>query len=189
MIDPTKVPFYSLDDAELEEFALFCIAVAGKRAKKTAEILSRFLLNNGWDAISSPFALIKSKFASAADLAVALKKEGMGCYTLKAFAMYTIAYSSINLRTCTVQQLDTIYGIGPKTARFFILHTRPGVRVACLDTHILKYLASKGYAVPKSTPTGKRYEQIEKLFLAIADDAGLAPAVLDISIWGEYASK
>jgi hypothetical protein len=88
---------------------------------------------------------------------------------------------SLNLRTCTVADLEAVHGIGPKTARMFLLHSRPAQRVAVLDTHILAWLAQCGVAdVPRSTPpAGKHYERLELAFLDLCDKAGADPASLE----------
>lgn len=94
--------------------------------------------------------------------------------------------SGLNLKTCTVADLEAIYGIGMKTARYFILHTRKNARVACLDTHILSWLSYyTGYKVPKQTPTKTKYLELEKVFLNICDTMQMTPADLDLKIWNK----
>jgi endonuclease III len=89
----------------------------------------------------------------------------------------------------TIEELESVYGVGSKTARFFVLHSRPDANVACLDTHILKWLNEKGYNVPKSTPSKKKYSEIEKLFLQEAIIHQMTPADLHLTIWKSYATK
>jgi thermostable 8-oxoguanine DNA glycosylase len=68
------------------------------------------------------------------------------------------------------------------------MYSRPDQRYAALDTHILKWLRSRGHDVPKSTPSSKKkYKEIEQLFLFIADDLGVDPSVLDSFIWQKYS--
>jgi thermostable 8-oxoguanine DNA glycosylase len=68
----------------------------------------------------------------------------------------------LDLRTCTIADLEAIKGIGPKTSRFFMLHSRPDQELIVLDIHILRYLKRRfRMKVPKSTPSGKRYLAIE----------------------------
>jgi thermostable 8-oxoguanine DNA glycosylase len=76
-----------------------------------------------------------------------------------------------------------------KTSRCFILHTRKNARVAGLDTHMLKFLRSKGhFDAPKSTPSNeKNYDRFEKLVLKYADEAGKTPAEFDLDVWNSYA--
>lgn len=88
------------------------------------------------------------------------------------------------LRHASACDLEEIHGVGPKTARYFILHTRPKARVAALDTHILRYLRDRtDMEVPSSTPTGKRYTELEEAFLLMADFEGVDPAAMDLAIW------
>ena len=68
----------------------------------------------------------------------------------------------LDLRTCTIADLEAIKGIGPKTSRFFMLHSRPDQEMVVLDVHLLRYCKQKfRMKVPKSTPSGKRYLAIE----------------------------
>jgi hypothetical protein len=39
----------------------------------------------------------------------------------------------------------------------------------------------------KSTPSGKRYLELEKVFLTICDSMGKTPAELDLEIWNSFA--
>lgn len=96
--------------------------------------------------------------------------------------------NELNLKSCSVDDLENIYGIGPKTARCFLIHSRPNMRFAGLDTHILKYLRGLGYEVPKTTPTGKKYKEIEQIFLNLVDKSGKSVAEFDLEIWRKYSS-
>jgi thermostable 8-oxoguanine DNA glycosylase len=44
-----------------------------------------------------------------------------------------------------------------------------------------------GYNVPKSTPTKKKYLEIERTFLELADKSGMSIAEFDLAIWNKYA--
>jgi thermostable 8-oxoguanine DNA glycosylase len=181
MIDPTAVTNYNRTDAELEELMLFSIAVAGKTAQVVSKQLQTLL-----DAApgSSPFDKIK-KLTKNGKLLAALKKSRLGKYgiLIKAYPQVT----AFNLRTCTADELETVHGIGPKTARFFLLHSRPGIQVAALDTHILKFLKALGHDVPDSTPTGKKYKLLEAVFIEEAKKRGRSIAELDLAIWNHYS--
>ncbi len=179
MIDPLRITNYDRTDAELEEFILFCIAVAGKNAKNTAEALGRFLPTG-----ISPFTWIDSYFSF--NLEPTLKRYGFGCYRARARSFAAIASSGLDLRTCTVQDLMRYPGIGPKTARFFVLHSRKDARVAVLDRHVLRWLARQGVAgVPANTPaSAKQYTRLEAEFLRLCPPWNTA-AQLDLEIWTE----
>lgn len=189
MIDPDVVTIFDRSVDELEEFALFCICAAGKKATSAAAALDRFLKINV--SLTSPFQKVKVQQRLFKDkFPIYMKQCGIGCYNSKAKSFLQLANSNINLRTCSVEELDDIHGIGPKTARFFVLHTRPDQKIACLDTHVLHWLRDRGYSnIPKVTPVKKRYLEIEKLFLDICDRHNMSPAFLDLEIWKAYSRK
>lgn len=193
MIDPVNMTRYGLSEQELEEVILFCCAVAGKNALTTAKALDKFLIglraDNALDFDGSPFDLILGDLYSNNTqefLAQRLKSCGMGCYNHRARTFLALAHSNLDLKTCSIEELEQIPGIGPKTARYFLLHTRENVRVSVLDTHILRFMSDLGYQVPRSTPTGKRYLEIEQWFLNEADLSDKSLAQFDLDIWNEY---
>jgi hypothetical protein len=194
MIDPKNITKYNQTTAELEEFILFWVCAAGKNAQNAAKGLDKLLRIT--DA-SSPFEKIKKLSGSenspnllgVSYLAYVLKQCGIGCYNQKAWTFLELAYSGLNLHTCSAQELETITGIGMKTSRCFILHSRQNAQYAGLDVHILRYLGNLGYDVPKQTPAKKKYLELEEIFLGIAKENGLSPADLDLMIWKTYSSK
>lgn len=192
MIDPIKFTRFDLSDTELEEYCLFGIAVAGKPALVTARNLQRFLevahsqrLLRQWQ----PFGVLRRY--NLLQLTTLVKGCGFGCYQLKARGFLDAAQSGINLRTCSTEDLEKIVGIGPKTSRLLLLHTRPNTRLACIDTHILKWLRHLGYEnIPSSTPQSRKaYGRIEQLFLQIAEQMNENPAALDLRIWNLYRAR
>ena len=189
MVDPANVTNYRMSQYELEEFALFSIVVAGKTASTQARLLQDFL--NDIPALFlgeiSPFAKIRYMI-NGGILRDKLEKSKLGQYTKIYKAFREIVMLPIDLRTCTVEELEAIHGIGPKTARFFILHSRPNQKVAALDTHILRYMREElGIPTPKSTPSGKKYAELEQLFIKHAEDLGRDTAELDLEIWNRYS--
>jgi hypothetical protein len=191
VIDPDTCTAYTLNKHQLEEFALFSILVAGKTARVIARSLDS-LLTEAHDKLGlegfRPFASLA--VYSVEDLQAMLKRYGVGCHSLKAQAIYDVIRRNFDLQTVESEDLERVFGVGPKTARFFILHTRKDARVACLDTHILKFLCDLGYSVPEGTPgSRKQYGRIEKLFIALADKAGMSIAALDLTIWKAYSKK
>lgn len=188
MVNPIELTNYNRNDFELEETILFSILVTGKNALVTARNMDRFLYWNGWVQGDSPFNCLKNR--SIYHLTQLLKQNGIGCYNIKGRGVHELANGNLNLKTCNTEDLEKIYGIGLKTSRMFLLHTRKDVRVAVLDTHILKFLGSKGHNVPKSTPTSKKkYLELEKLFLKYADESGKTVAEFDLYLWNLYRSK
>lgn len=118
-----------------------------------------------------------------------MKSAGIGCYSQKAITFMQLAESNLNLKSCGVEDLEKIKGIGPKTARCFLIHSRPNQRLAGLDTHILKYLREKGIDAPLSTPPAKKYKKLEQEFIKLADNAGKSVAEFDLEIWLTYREK
>jgi len=179
MIDPNQVTNFNRTIPELQEFVLFCAVVAGKSAHQQARKLEWFLeIGEG-----SPFEKIVQ-----IDLMQRLKESKLGQYN----RLYTIFKQivCVDLENCTAEQLEAIPGIGQKTSRFFITHSRPNQNYAILDTHILAWLKSLGYNdIPKSTPSGKRYQEIEQLFLFEAKQRNMSAADLDLQIWKERSKK
>lgn len=186
MIDPTDITKYDRTDAELEELLLFCVAVAGKTAKVIAKKVEEFLELERGDG--SPFEKIR-RMAKVHSLEMNMQHVRLGKYSTLAPCFKLLAISGIDLKTCTCEKLESFPGIGPKTSRFFILHTRPNQRIAVLDTHVLQYLGRLGHDVPKTTPTGRKYAALEKVFIEHADSLGRDIAELDLEIWNENSTR
>lgn len=181
MVDPSKVTDFKRTREELEEFLLFCIVVAGKTAIIQARKLDEFLQGG------APFQLLK-KYLKNKTLSQEIKKVKLGQYNRleKAFTQVI----ELDVFTCGVEDLEKITGIGPKTARFFILHSRSNQKVAVLDTHILKWLRDElKIDTPKSTPNSKQYLILEQEFLNYCKQHKKNPAVLDLEIWNKYSTK
>ncbi len=189
MIDPTKITNYDLSDDQLEEVLLFWICAAGKNGVTAARCLDDLL--NKWKSASkkqSPFNIIKT-IAIKSNLADEMRNAGIGCYNFKSRSFMALVSSRIDLRKCTVDDLEKIPGIGPKTARCFLIHSRRNQNYAGLDTHVLKFLRDKGHDVPKSTPTGKKYKELEEVFLSYVQESGLSVADFDLKIWNDYRQR
>jgi len=188
MINPTTITNYNRTEAELEEFLMFAILVAGKGAEQQARKLEAFLKHCDWHNNGEPFEHIKSLIRHDM-LDTQMKKFKLGQYKRIGNAFKGILQFKRMLRIVTIEQLESIKGIGSKTARFFILHSRPDQKVAVLDTHILKWLREQGYSAPKQTPTKKRYAILESIFLTEAWKREMNPADLDLMIWKSFSQK
>jgi thermostable 8-oxoguanine DNA glycosylase len=191
MIDPNNI-VREYTDSELEELLIFTICVAGKTAKTIAPRVHN-LLNFDWGMgcygweFRSPFE--KIELLGREELSYALKEVGIGCYNQKAHTIFHTAISNFNLRTCSIEDLEKIKGIGPKTAQAFVMWSRPNIQKAILDTHILKWLRDQGVdRVPKSTPPrGATYDRLEQEFLKrVPED--MTPAEFDLMIWQKYSN-
>lgn len=181
MIDPTKITKFDRTKPELEELLLFCIIVAGKTASIQAQKLELFLKKE------SPFQLIQS-YIKKGVLLDKIKEAKLGQYNRldKAFRQVI----KLDVHKCSIEELEAIMGIGPKTARFYLLHSRKNQNVAVLDTHILRWLREElGIKTPKSTPTSKVYLALEQKFLDYCRQNKKNPATLDLEIWNRYSVK
>lgn len=183
MINPSKITDFFRTDAELEEFLLFAIVVAGKTATTQAKKLGNFL-----NVHYGPFAYVQFLIEYNA-LVHELEKHRLGKYRLIEKAFKEVI--KLNPRTCTLQELIKVPGIGLKTAKFFLCHSRAKERHAVLDTHILKWLDSQGWPdLPKISPQNlTKYTRVELMFFKECELAGKTPAELDLAIWNEKSNK
>lgn len=188
MIDPSNITNFERTKEELEEFLLFGICVAGKNSDTQAKKLDSFLKNIPHEG--SPFEKIRFLIRNGESLLEDhLRNVKIGKYYLLVPSFEKLALSNIDLKSISRERLEMFPGIGPKTSRFFILHSREDVNVACLDTHILKWMRDIGYQAPKSTPSGNEYLRLEKNFLQEATERNIHPAVLDLEIWNYYSGN
>lgn len=187
MINAWEITKFDRTDTELEEFILFAVCVANKRADVTAVKLEQFLSYIPGKA--SPFAKIEMMELQN-KLYPNIVKTKFGQYRRIYSAMRHLCFLAEDVKSLLdVDVLDATPGVGPKTARFVVLHSVPNVQYAVLDTHILKFLRERGYKTPASTPSGKsQYAKLEKAFIEEARQAGYKDlAAFDLLIWKRYA--
>jgi endonuclease III len=153
-VTPERITDFHRSDSELQSFLIFAVAVAGKNADSVAPKVNRMLAD--WN--TEPFTFLRTY---RRDIDTIMRDWKMGPYDQRMVpAMNGII--DLDLRTCTIADLEAIKGIGPKTSRFFMLHSRPDQELIVLDIHILRFLKQRfRMKVPKSTPSGKRYLAIE----------------------------
>ena len=196
MIVPENFTNYELSDKELEEHILFCLMVFNKNANQTAVKLEKFLswcheIDIDHFKPMSHFQVIRNKLKKHSAVEIVTRFR-FGNTTVKAAGLEQLVNSGFNLRTCSVDELETISGFGMKTARYFILHTRRNARVACLDTHVLKWMKKFPFIfgeIKKGQPSRKRYLELEKNFLEVCDTSNISPAEYDLNIWNSQREK
>lgn len=185
LLDPKNITNFNSSRLDLELLILFWVCAAGKKADVASKNLNNVLVHGSkLFKKESPFEII---LEFGHNLSEELKNNGIGCYNNKSKTMIFLASSNIDLFNCSVFDLEKVPGIGPKTSRCFLIHSRKHTRHAGLDTHCLKYLRDKGYNVPKSTPSGRKYLEIENIFLDLADKSGKTLAEFDLEIWKKYS--
>lgn len=177
---------------DIEALAIFCVCVANKPGERTQRLVEELLKPCEIPGHQiRPFDLVRGLIAyGEGNLERRLRELRFGQYTKLTRALMEFVEAGLDLMECSIDDLEAIHGIGPKTSRYFILRTRPGARVAALDTHILKWLRDRGYDVPKATPQSKkRYREIEDIFLAESDELHIDPDQLDAAIWETYSRR
>jgi len=194
MIDPSNVTDTARTPAELEEFLLFCVVVAGKNADQQARKLDRFLGGR------RPFAFIRACDRDGT-LGARLREARLGKYALLGRSFRDLARSGADLRACAWEDLTRFPGIGIKTAKFFVLHSRPDEMHGVLDTHVLGWMRDhwapdgpRPAAVPRHSPQDPRaYRFWETVYFGMVSarhhGAANAPAVdwarFDLDLWKE----
>jgi len=189
MIDPSNITNFNRTDEELEEFALFCPSVAGKRAEVQAEKLDQLFsgLEDRFGQELSPFELVR-RAATESTLEEKMREVKLGKYSTLVPCFTALSMNETeNLRNASVEALKHYPGIGNKTARFFIMHSREDAEVATLDTHVLSWMGENlDVEVHPNAPRSTReYERLEYHFLKEAERRGRHPARLDLEIWNQ----
>ena len=191
MIDPNNITNFKRTTAELEEFLMFSIMVAGKSSKTTAKKLQEFLADKP-DGLS-PFEYLDELEKVETDgIEKALKKHKTGQYGRISNAFRQILrFDKDRLKTASIQSLEAVRGIGPKTSRFFLVHSRPNQNFAVLDVHILRWLNKHCniYCRYTQTPPITAYRVMEKTFLYIASVLKMTSAALDLEIWNNKENE
>ena len=194
MIDPYDLT-KPWDAVRLQEWFLFGVCVAGKNARQTAFKVEVMLYDMrvqypklGHPAKVenfTPFACVDCAI-KCGKLGYYLRKHKLGQYKRinKAFR----GMIKIDPATVTLEELESIHGVGAKTARMLLLYTRPDQEMIPLDTHILKWLRAHGYDAPKSTPPpGKKYRELELAFIREGKKRGRSAKEWDTIVWQQYA--
>jgi hypothetical protein len=185
LIDPKNITSYNRSYSELETFWLFCLFVAGKNSDTASLKLSKFLEHmTPWD---TPFSYLGS-----IDIHNSLINIKSGQYTRLSKAIEQSL--DLDLRNCSLDDLTSIYGVGPKTARFFLLHTRENCEYAVLDTHILKWIRNHhGYGdAPKDTPQKQdEYDYWSNIAITLMKNhyPDMSLADIDLLIWTEISGR
>lgn len=189
--DPLKPNDESIVFRSREAFLVFCIMVAGKNGARTVKICEELFdgcrVEYHYEKDKPrPFARIRELIADG-KLHDRLVEIRCGQYGRIARALLALMDRRIDPEETSVEQLEQIPGIGPKTSRYFMMRAY-GERHAALDTHVLKWLRAIGYDAPKSTPSSRKtYTYLENAFINEADRRDMTPDELDGLVWRHYA--
>ncbi len=188
-VDPTNITHFDRDTNQLESFWLFCQFVAGKNSDYASRCLSKLIHGMSKRGYDNIFNYFRDLGRDGIHNALVASKVGQYGRLTKGI-MQSL---DLDLRTCTLDDLLNIHGVGNKTARFFLLHTRQGCDYAVLDTHILAWLRDHGVEnAPKNTPTNsKLYRELEKQFryLSRLQFPYLSDAQIDLLIWSDQSGR
>lgn len=177
------------DRRRLEEWILFSICVCNKPADATAKKVEEFLYGDkSVPKELTPFQRVKY-FAIRGRLTARMRKVKFGQYTRIQRAMLDVLKKVKDPLKTTVAELESVHGIGPKSARMIMLYYKPETECAPLDTHVLKWLRLQGYDAPKGTPSGKKYLELEQAFIAEAKKRKMTVKELDTHVWQSYALR
>jgi hypothetical protein len=188
MINPAEITNYNRTQSELQEFILFGINVAGKKSSIEAPKLEVFIERaKNITKETLPFNCIRKL------IKLGRLNEIMHWAKLSPYAQRYNSYVAVSkikdLQSVSLNRLLQVPGIGLKTARFFLSHSREDFDEPMLDTHILRYLRDQGYAdAPKSTPSNENtYYYFANIFKNIARQLGKSVTDLDLEIWKQYS--
>lgn len=205
------------DDWALQRFLILGVMVAGKQAdiqeQKLTTLLAWLELQgtcSGYGMVSW-FHILRGLWKAHGSVVVTnglhmqqllaatppnpmlqiLKDVRTGKYVTLGWFLFEVArlydQNELDLRTCTRDDLIRLPGVGMKTASFFLMFTRKGARLSCLDVHVLRFMQKHALAenVPSHTPsTRKEYERLEQAWLAYCDTRpDQTPAEIDFEIW------
>lgn len=185
MINPHKITDFNRSERDLQEFLLFCVCVAGKSSEQQSKKLDIFLAGHCGIGGMLPFEMIRMYGYTGVFCNLELTKMGQYKRITKAFC--AIAEANLDLKTCTVSDLEKLPGVGLKTSRFFLTHSRPNQSFGILDTHILTHMrVDLGIPTPKTTPTNPaKYYDLESKLLEVVRKSGKSYADYDLEVWSK----
>lgn len=179
LLSPTQ---FDRTMSQLQYFLVFCAFVAGKSSKTQSVKANEMFEDLNYP--EHPFDVFSNM--SEREIRDLLEKHKIGQYNRLTKCLYDLSRASLNLNTCSCEELEKIPGIGFKTSRFFVVHSRENANYAVLDTHILAWLREYYPSSPKSTPSNlKQYLFWENLFLDKCVEMNKTPSKLDFEIWYE----
>jgi len=193
LIDPNDVENFNRTILEKEAFFFFTIFVAGKTAKTIApkaqnfhqDLIILLLLKLPEKQVIENGIIRLFDYLSITEVMEVLYTNKVGKYSVLEKLFIELKERKTDLNNITIDELESLSGIGKKTSRYFMLYTfKDAGDIAILDRHVLTFLRQKGYDVPDNTPSGKQYDNIEKIFLKEFEESGYKSLTeFDLDIW------
>ena len=157
MIDPSNVTNPARTAAELEEFLLFCVVVAGKNADQQAR--EARTVPRGQEALRLHPGERPGRHARGAAQGGAPREV----HAPRPELPRARRARAPTCAACGVGGPHPLPGIGIKTAKFFVLHSRRDEMHGVLDTHVLGWMrdhwapaGARPAAVPRHSPQDPR---------------------------------
>lgn len=119
-----------------------------------------------------------------------LLKHKMGQYDRLSRVIFILNQIGEGLNQILFNELVAIKGIGPKTAAFFLLHSRREANIPVIDTHICKYMATKGIEMKVTSSLNKYMANAELVKKAIMEDfPNKYLAEADLYLWTKFSGR
>lgn len=188
MIEPTKITNYDRDYDQLIEFLTFCICVAGKNSDTVARKVNALTQEKDFLYCMYNYPLEENGLWEYTMLDL-LFKHRVGQYRRIMGALREVA--QLDLMNCTLEELMSVGGMGPKTACFFMLHSRRNQDLVVIDTHILKWFNKRTKKRYKRPSKWTDYVALAKVIASAIKRAfpNMTLAEADLTIWKEVSGR
>ena len=184
-INPLAVTNFDRTQHGLEYFWFYAVICAGKQSEWASRTTVEVFDNK------PPYARPLNWLSDGRRLRRVLESNSVGQYNRIGQCVKESA--DVDLGTVTVQELRDLHGVGPKTARFFVLHSQEDADCVPLDTHILQWLKLHNTRkVPKDTPSNKKeYHRLERRAVRLIREffPDLSTAESDLLIWSVMSGR
>jgi peptidoglycan hydrolase-like protein with peptidoglycan-binding domain len=195
MITPTAITNYNRNSVELLEFAIFAACVAGKDSDQTAKKVDALWRDKGFRTTLRVQWEFPPETDRQYELYVRLIRQHLvdhkiGQYDRLSRVIYMFNQASEDLKQVLFNDLVNFKGIGPKTAAFFLLHSRQNADMPVIDTHICKYMADKGIEMKVTSSLTKYLANAEIVrFWMNHDFPEMTLAEADLYLWTKYSGR
>lgn len=189
MINPTKITKFDRTYEELIEFFTFCACVAGKNSDIVARKVNALTKEGTFWACMYSYPLDENGVWELRMLDLLIKHK-IGQYKRIMHILREVVM--LDLSECSVERLASIKGIGPKTACFFLLHSRPNQELVVIDTHLLKFYNREMGTSHKKPPTKwLDYTDLGRVIASIIKNKfpKMTLAEADLKIWMAYSGR